>query len=97
MKRSLIAFAGLAALIVVGAAAAQEKQPAEKPKKWVCSIPSGVQLISYHYTGGDWANIHIAPFNTGGSYRVKRDGDDKVVGTTANGTEFVCTLETTKS
>lgn len=87
IKRSIVAFAAVATLSFVGVAVAQEK-----PKKWVCTVPSGVHLISYQYTGGDWASIHIAPFNSGGSYRVKRDGDDKVVGVTANGTEFVCTL-----
>lgn len=96
MKRSRVARMAIATLLV-SSALAQGQQPAETPKKWVCSIPSGVQLISYHYTGGDWANIHIAPFNSGGSYRVKREGDERVVGMTANGTEFVCTVEAPKS
>lgn len=75
---------------------AQQAQADEKDKKWTCAVPSHVQLISAHYTGGKWASIHIAPFSSGGSYQVTREGD-VAKGVTANGTEFVCTVVANKS
>ena len=69
--------------------AAQKQDEKQPEKKWVCTVPSHAQLISFYYTGGDWAQIHIAPYSSGGSYKVTKV-DGVATGTTANGTEFTC-------
>jgi hypothetical protein len=98
------ALLSLASLAVVGAligCAAPTQQtassgaPATKPVvvasatpagKWSCSAQG---LVSGSYSGGDWANIHIQPFSSGGSYRVQKNGNI-ATGVTANGTPFRC-------
>ena len=55
-------------------------------KKWICEAPN---MISGRYSGGEYANIHLSPFSSGGAYKVTKDGD-LVTGITANGTKFVC-------
>ena len=64
------------------------KQVPEKvvAKKWVCEAPN---MISFDYSGGAWANIHLSPYSSGGSYQVVKDGST-ATGVTANGTKFVC-------
>jgi hypothetical protein len=83
----------LASLIAFGTSAqtpAQEVKVAEK--SWTCAVTTeGAQLIWSRYTGDEWANIHIAPFNRPGSYKVVKEGD-VAKGKTSNGTEFVCKL-----
>ena len=96
MKVFALILAALAVGTVASLAHSQERQVAEKDKKWTCTVPSHAQLISAHYTGGKWANIHIAPFNSGGSYQATRDGD-VAKGVTANGTEFTCTVASPSS
>jgi hypothetical protein len=56
-------------------------------KQWKCEANN---LINSNYTGGDYAMIHLAPYESGGRYKVTKEGST-ATGTTANGTKFVCT------
>lgn len=56
---------------------------------WTCTAPG---LLGFQYSGGGSAYIHLAPFQTGGTYAVTLAKDGKsAVGKTANGTRFTCT------
>lgn len=68
----------------------QEKviQPV-KEKKWGCKAPN---LVTFRYSGGDNAYIHLSPYSYGGDYRVTKNGIT-ATGETANGTTFVCKEE----
>ena len=76
-----------ASFIAIGVLAQTPEVKDAPPKKWVCTVPSHAQLISYSYDGGNWANIHLAPYSSGGSYRVTKSGAE-ATGTTGNGTPF---------
>ena len=80
-------------VLVLGFCLSAGAQKQDGSKKWICTVPSDAQLISYRYTGGNWADIHIAPFQSGGSYRIAKKDDTMVTGTTENGTPFTCKQE----
>ena len=61
----------------------------DNQQKWVCTAPN---MVSGTYQGGEYANIHISPYGGGGRYPVVKDGNT-AIGTTKNGTEFVCKLK----
>lgn len=80
--------------LLTAVAHAQTTQTDEKvkEKRWTCAVTTdGVQLVYSKYRGGDWADIHIAPYSRSGSYKVAKEGD-LAKGKTSNGTEFVCKL-----
>jgi hypothetical protein len=55
---------------------------------WTCTAPG---LVSFQYTGGATAYIHLSAFPTGGTYAVTLNAaKTQASGTTANGTRFVC-------
>lgn len=55
--------------------------------KWVCTAPN---MVSGRYTGGDWAFIHLAAYQSGGSYKIVEKSDTAVKGVTKDGTSFEC-------
>jgi len=55
---------------------------------WRCEA-SGI--VNSHYTGGEFAMIHLSGFSSGGQYKVQLNADKTAAsGTTANGTPFTC-------
>lgn len=65
---------------------AQTATPAAEAK-WVCTAPN---MVSGRYTGGDWAFIHLAAYQSGGSYRLLEKSEFVVKGVTKDGTPFEC-------
>ena len=65
---------------------AQTTTPAAEAK-WACTAPS---IVSGRYTGGDWAFIHLAAYQSGGSYKLLEKGESVVKGMTKDGTLFEC-------
>jgi hypothetical protein len=61
--------------------------PAAHADSWTCSAPG---LVSGSYDGGPTAYIHLTGFPDGGTYSVQKSGNNKVSGTTKNGTKFTC-------
>lgn len=56
-------------------------------ENWTCTAPN---MISGSYDGGSMAYIHLTGFPDGGTYSVQKSGNNKVSGTTKNGTKFTC-------
>jgi len=55
---------------------------------WRCEA-SG--LVNSHYTGGEYAMVHLSGFSSGGQYKVQMNAEKTVAsGSTANGTPFKC-------
>ena len=65
---------------------AQTAAPAAEAK-WVCTAPN---MVSGRYTGGDWAFIHLAAYQSGGSYKLLEKSESVVKGVTKDGTPFEC-------
>ena len=59
----------------------------EAEAKWVCTA---LNMVSGIYKGGDYANIHLAPYPYGGRYKVLEKSDSVAKGVTQNGTPFEC-------
>ncbi|MES2280366.1 MAG: hypothetical protein V4542_03055 [Pseudomonadota bacterium] len=55
--------------------------------RWVCTAQN---LASARYTGGDWANIHLAQYSSGGSYKIIEKTELVAKGVTKDGTPFEC-------
>lgn len=86
----------LAALLAVASMLVQAQSPASVPAstpapaaeaKWVCTAQN---LASARYTGGDWANIHLAQYSSGGSYKILEKTELVAKGVTKDGTPFEC-------
>lgn len=71
-------------------AQAQTPMPATAPvaeARWVCTAQN---LVSARYTGGDWANVHLSPYASGGSYKIMEKTELVAKGVTRDGTPFEC-------
>lgn len=76
-----------AALIVASMTIPNLVDAANARGTWKCSAKG---LADASYDGGSSAYIHLAPYGHGHDYAVTKRGANKVVGTTSNGTAFVC-------
>ena len=85
-KICLSVFAFIVSSYCVAPLQAQTATPAADAK-WVCSAPN---MVSGRYTGGDWAFIHLAAYQSGGSYRLLEKSVSVVKGVTKDGTPFEC-------
>jgi len=67
---------------------------------WVCTAGPRLLNYVYPYAGSDYdrALVHLSPYAspTPQGYFVKKDGDNKVTGSTADGTPFTCTKQVNK-
>ncbi len=64
---------------------------AQESAAWKCTADG---LVTFRYTGGDWAYIHLQAFSTGGNYKVTlNELGNEAKGMTANRTPFVCTKQ----
>jgi hypothetical protein len=67
---------------------------------WVCTAGPRLLNYVYPYAGSDFdrALVHLSPYAspTPQGYFVKKDGDNKVTGSTADGTPFTCTKQVNK-
>ncbi len=79
--RKLVTVAALVAL----------STPVGADDAWKCTVPTG-GLERGSYDGGSFAYIHLSNYNRGSNYSVEKvpGNDNKVVGTTSDGTEFFC-------
>ena len=62
---------------------------ATAPAAWTCSAQN---LVNSRYSGGSSAYIHLKGYGSGGRYRVTKQNDSRVTGTTKDGTPFTCTI-----
>lgn len=69
---------------VVGQSASGTTQVAKK--EWTCEANN---LRTSNYSGGSHAYVHLSSYSSGGSYPVVKNGS-MAMGTTADGTKFVC-------
>lgn len=63
---------------------------AEPKAGWACTAPN---LINSRYSGGSSAYIHLKGYGSGGRYRVTKETDSRVTGTTKDGTPFTCSVQ----
>jgi hypothetical protein len=82
MRTTLVSLVALAAIAISGCATPGDGA------SWKCSAQG---LVNSHYTGSDYAMIHLQGYSSGGNYKVtKNTQDTEATGTTANGTPFKC-------
>lgn len=74
-------------LVIASATISYSGNAANSHGTWKCSAKN---LANASYDGGSSAYIHLAPYGRGHDYPVTKRGRNKVIGTTSNGTPFVC-------